>query len=455
MKGRRVHILVVDDNAAHAETIREALERAGYQVQTVSGGEEARERLGSCSFEVVITDLKMKDLGGMELLEFVKSRNPFTEVILITGYGSVGSAVEAMRKGAFDYLEKPINLKVLRAKVEKALEKVELHRKNVELREQLDERFKFEGLVGHSAKMQRVLQKISIAASSHSTVLITGEVGTGKEMVAKVIHRNSARRDYPFVAVNCAAIPEALLESELFGTEAGAFTGATARKGKIEYAHRGTFFLDEIGDMPLSLQAKLLRVLEEREITRLGSNETVEVDVRFMAATNVDLCKAVEENRFRRDLYYRLRVLEIVLPPLRERQEDIPLLVDHFIREFSQKNGKRIRGISPEVRRLLFRHSWPGNVRELKACIETMVVSAQGEVLTLEDAPEWILESTQDFSLRIPPGYSWKEYEEAIIRSTLELTKGNRAEAAKTLGIGERTLYRRIKEFGLEVKKET
>lgn len=447
---QHIHILIADDNASHAETMQEAMERVNYKVSLALSGREALNKIQEELFDIVITDLVMSEVDGLELLREAKEKNESTEVILITGYASVESAVEAMKQGALDYMEKPINLKVLRAKVAKAVEKVGLYQSNQELRKQLEDKFKFEGIVGNAPKMHRLLEKlISVASAGDTTVLITGENGTGKELVAQTLHNNSSRKGQPFVAINCAGIPESLLESELFGTVPGAFTNAKARKGKVEYAHRGTLFLDEIGDMASSLQAKLLRVLEQKEITRLGSNESLKVDVRFLAATNKELHQEVEEGRFRQDLYYRLRVIPLHVPPLRERQEDIPLLVDYFLRDYAEKHKKKIRGISPKVRELFFRHKWPGNVRELKNCIESMVITGQGETLEMEEVPEWIFQSTQEAELNIPAGYSMDEYEKEIIKVNLKLTRSNRAEASKILKIGERTLYRKLKKYNL------
>ena len=373
---------------------------------------------------------------------------------MITGHGSVETAVDAMRLGAADYITKPVRIAELRTRLARALEASELRRTNKELRRQLDKRYGIEGIVGHSPQMQRVFDILQQVSNTSATVLILGESGTGKELVARAIHNNSPRREGRFVAVNCAALSQGLIESELFGHVKGAFTGAVAAKdGMLVAAHGGTLFLDEVGDMPLETQAKLLRVLESREVTPVGGSAVRKVDIRLVAATNRGLRALVEEGRFREDLLFRLQVVTLELPPLRERAGDVPMLIDHFIGELSAEHGRPVRGISPEARAILVRHDWPGNVRELRNAIENMVLLARADVLDVDDVPEHVKQASGGgraqrgaFDLA---GHSLEEVERALILANLELVGGNRQKAAKILGIGERTLYRKLKDYGV------
>jgi two-component system, NtrC family, response regulator HydG len=449
----RARVLIIDDDEAHAEALAEGLQVDGYDCRLAHTGREGVERMGEGTFEAVLTDLVMHDLSGIEVLRQAKTLQPEAVVLLITGHGSVETAVDAMRLGAADYLAKPVRITELRTRLARALETGNLRRTNVELRRQLDKRFGFEGIIGNSPAMQRVFEILRQVSATNATVLVNGESGTGKELIARAIHNNSPRRDGNFVAVNCAALSEGLIESELFGHMKGAFTGAfAAKEGRIVYADGGTLFLDEVGDMPLSTQAKLLRVLETREVQPVGGNALKKVDIRLVAATNRDLRTMVKESLFREDLLFRLQVVVIDLPPLRERAGDVPVLIDHFISELASQHGRAVRGISPEARTLLVRYDWPGNVRELRNVLENMVLLARGDVLTAEDVPDQIREGGEvqrpgrGFELA---GRSLAEVERALIRANLELTGGNREKAAKVLGIGERTLYRKIKEFGL------
>ncbi len=446
-------ILVVDDDRAHARTVADGLESEGYRVDVAANGEEAIRLLGERDFDLVVTDLIMKGSSGFDVLRAARERDPPPEVIVVTGHGSVETAVEAMTRGALTYLGKPLNLAELRAVVRKALERAKLERRTFELERALDKRFGFEAIIGNSPKMQKVFEVLRQAAPTNATVLILGESGTGKELIAKTVHLNSARRRAPFVALNCAALSESILESELFGHEKGSFTGAAAqRKGRFEYANKGTLFLDEVGDMPLPTQIKLLRVLEEREITRVGSNIPIKVDVRLVAATNQDLDQAVKDGKFRRELYFRLKVVTIQLPPLRERPGDLPLLIEVFIREFAREHGKAVEGISPEARRILGAYPWPGNVRELRNVIEHMVVLSPGGILGPEHLPDHLRAAMPDGAPRSAEslaGMSLDDVERELIKSTLALTEGNREAAAKMLGIGERTLYRKINKYKL------
>jgi len=445
-------ILVIDDNESHARVVAEGLEREGYTAQIATSGGEGMEKLRGGRFDVVVTDLVMQDIDGMKVLEEAKGIDPAMQVILVTGFGTVESAVDAMRKGAFNYLLKPLNINELRAVVASALEKRGLLRRNRELEERLDERFGYEGIIGNSSLMKEVYGIMRRVAGTSATILIYGETGTGKELVAKAIHQNSPRKNRSFVALNCAALSKDILESELFGHEKGAFTGAiSAREGLFEYADGGTLLLDEVTDMPAETQVKLLRVLEDGEIRRVGSNVSVKVNVRVIAATNRDLTPAVDGGTFRQDLYYRLKVVTIKLPALRDRPEDIPLLIDHFLKEFCERHGKPALRLGADTRRILLRYPWPGNVRELRNCIENMVVMSTGETIELSDIPEQIHalppEKVRPAGLVAPMSLS--DAEEQLIKDTLLLTRGNREEAARILGIGERTLYRKLKLYGL------
>ncbi len=452
-----VAVLIVDNDEPHAQVVAEALDRAGFHCQVATSGTEGAEKIEADHFEVVITDLVMSDVDGLEILERAKREHGDCEVILITGHeNTVPQAVQAMQQGAFNYLLKPLDIKQLRAITEKAAESARLRRANLELRRRLDEKFGFEGVIGTSRQMRDVIEKLKRIAPTDASVLIEGETGTGKELVAQAIHQNSPRKNKPFVALNCAALSENILESELFGHVKGAFTDAsTDRVGKFEYAHGGTLFLDEVGDMPLPTQIKLLRVLENGEITRVGSNTPVNVSVRILSATNRNLEESVKSGGFRRDLYHRLKVITIRLPTLAERSEDIPVLIDHFMRQFAKQHGKQIKGVSTAARRKLLTSSWPGNVRQLRNVVESMVVVDYDGLLDLDDLPEELADPAEQpepaagASLAALAGKSLQEIERLFIAETLRFSGGNREEAAHTLGIGERTLYRKIKEYGL------
>ena len=446
-------ILVIDDNEEHASATAESLQKVGYKCRIATSGKEGLKIIEAGEIDIVITDLIMHDIDGLQILKTTKERLPEAEVILITGYGTVETAVDAMQKGAATYLLKPININHLRAEVNKLVEKQGLVRNNKELHKQLDEKYGLSGIIGNSPKMQKVLNIVNQISGTTATILITGESGTGKELISKIIHNNSPRKNNPLVVLNAAAIPENLLESELFGHEKGSFTGAVyQRKGKFEYANHGTLFLDEIGDMPLSTQVKILRVIEDGVVMRVGSNESIEVDVRLIAATNQYLEKLIKEGKFREDLYFRLNVVSIKLPPLRERLEDIPLLIDAFLREFSQTHNKKASIISPEARKILYKYPWPGNVRELKNCIESMVVVSMKDTIDTEDIPDHILQRSSETSTApsLVAGITIEEAERELIKSTLATVEGNREEAAKMLGIGERTLYRKLDQYGLK-----
>jgi two-component system response regulator HydG len=449
-------VLIIDNDRSHAETVAESLERIGYRCHVAASGNEGARLLEGSTFDVVITDLVMNDIDGLGILARSKAEQPDAEVILMTGHGTVPSAVQAMRSGAFNYLLKPLDVAQLRASVEKAVESSRLKQDNLELKRRLDEKFGFEGVIGDSPQMRDVIERLKRIAPTNASVLIEGETGTGKELVAQAIHQNSPRKNKAFVALNCAALSENILESELFGHVKGAFTDAsTDRVGKFEYAHGGTMFLDEVGDMPLPTQIKLLRVLENGEITRVGSNQPITVNVRILSATNRNLEESIEAGTFRNDLYHRLKVITIRLPTLRERRQDIPILIDYFVKQFAAQHGKQIRGMSPPARHKLLGFEWPGNVRQLRNVVESMVVVDYDGLLDVDDLPEELAGPVEHpgepatASLTALVGKPLTELERAFLAETLRLTAGNREEAAKMLGIGERTLYRKIKEYGL------
>jgi len=451
-----VEVLIVDNDKAHAEVVAESLDRVGFHCHVATSGAQGAAMIEQGDYDVIVTDLVMNDIDGLGILDRAKQTLPDCEVILMTGHGTVPSAVEAMQRGAFNYLLKPLKIEQLRAVAQKAAESSTLRRDNIELKRRLDEKFGFEGVIGASPQMRDVIERLKRIAPTNATVLIQGETGTGKELVAQSIHQNSPRKNKPFVALNCAALSENILESELFGHVKGAFTDASAdRVGKFEYAHGGTMFLDEVGDMPMPTQIKLLRVLENGEITRVGSNDPIKVNVRVLSATNRSLEDAIRDGAFRSDLYHRLKVVTLRLPTLRERAEDIPVLIDHFIREFAARHDKRIRGMSPAARRRMLAYDWPGNVRQLRNMIESMVVVDYDGLLDVDDLPEELAEPSEPSepstaaSLTQLVGKSLEEMERLFITETLHVAGGNREEAAAMLGIGERTLYRKIKEFGL------
>ncbi len=374
--GPAAEVLIVDNDQSHAETVAESLDRAGFRCCVATSGSEGARLVEERDFDAILTDLKMNDVDGLQILERAKSAQPDTEVILLTGFGSIPSAVEAMQKGAFNYLTKPLDINQLRAATQRAVDSSRLRRTNLELNRRLDEKFGFEGVIGDSRQMRDIIQRLKRIAPTNATLLIQGETGTGKELVAQAVHQNSPRKNKPFVALNCAALSENILESELFGHIKGAFTDASAdRMGKFEYAHGGTLFLDEVGDMPMATQIKLLRVIEQREIMRVGSNVPFKVDVRLVAATNQNLEALVREKRFREDLYFRLNVVRINLPPLRDRLEDVPLMIETFLRDFARQHQKNATSIRPAAMEILCGYNWPGNVRELMNCIEAMIVT--------------------------------------------------------------------------------
>jgi two-component system response regulator HydG len=443
----RLRVLVVDDDAAIREALSRTLEKFGYEVILAEDGQAGLDRLREGEIHILLADLQMPRLSGQELLKAAKTIAPDLEVIVITGHGSVEDAVEAMKEGAYDFITKPFKRVQLERTIRRAAEKQALALQNRRLQARLDELQGAGSVVGTSPVMLKTLELVRQVAPSTATVLIQGESGTGKELIADAIHHGSPRRDRAFIKVNCAALPEQLLESELFGHERGAFTGAVARKeGRFELANGGTLFLDELGDISPAMQGKLLRVLQSGEFERVGGTRTFKVDVRIVAATNRDLAALVRERRFREDLYYRLNVIAIQLPPLRDRREDIPLLAHHFLRRYSAKNAKSLGGFTEETMDLLQTYAWPGNVRELENVIERAVVLARSDMITPVDLPETLVRSDQAARhLVISVGTPLDEVENRLIDETLRYTKGDKTVAAKLLGIATRTIYRRMK----------
>ncbi len=452
-----IRLLIVDNDEALARAMEESLVKVGYECIVATSGPEGARKIDTDTFDLVVTDLVMNDVDGMEILARAREKLPDALVILVTGHATVPKAVEAMQLGAFNFLEKPITPSKLRAVCEKAADAIRLRRQNTELKERLDERFGFEGIIYVSSRMQTVIDRLKRIAPTDATVLIHGESGTGKELIAQAIHQNSPRKGKRIVAINCAAVAENLVESELFGHVKGAYTDAHAdRVGAFEYANGGTLFLDEVGDMPMSTQIKLLRVLEEHQITRVGDNKSIRVNVRVVSATNRPLEEMVAAGKFRNDLYFRLKVVTVDLPPLRERRDDIVPLVDHFRRLFAKRHHKTIRGISPVATKRLFSYDWPGNVRQLRNAVETMVVLDADGLLDVDDLPPELAEAPPPATAATAAvgggpleliGRPLDDIERWAIEETLKLTSGNREEAAKVLGIGARTLYRKLEKY--------
>jgi DNA-binding NtrC family response regulator len=442
-----MHILVVDDEESQRTLLAGFLEKKGYTVTTAASGKEAVEKNRTTGFDLAILDLKMPEINGIETMTAMKKIDPETYFVILTGYGTIESAVEAMKSGAYDYLNKPINLDELELLIERISEEQTIHRELEVLREEVDEKFEAESFVAESKKMKEVLSLISRVAKSDSTVLIHGESGTGKELVARLIHNTSMRKNSRFIPISCAALPETLLESELFGYERGAFSGAVKRKiGKFELAHKGTLFLDEVGDLPLSTQVKLLRVLQEFTFERLGSNVPITVDVRLISATNQELTENISRGIFREDLYYRLNVISVELPPLRERKEDINPLVRHFLKKRCGASSQ-IKGMSKDALDKLMRYNWPGNVRELENVIERAVVLCRGGLIECRDVP-----LKTEFDKKMYDAESLHEVEKEHIKTILMKFGWNLSEAAKKLGIHRNTLRSKMKEYG--IKKE-
>ena len=456
---RGASIMVIDDEPLMRMTVQDALAAEGFGVMTAETGRKGIDLFKNKHVDVLITDLRLPDMDGIEILKEVKAVNPAIQVILITAFGSIDSAVNAMKEGASDYLTKPFAMDKLLLIIKRILRMKQLEEENVSLRKKVEERYGLEGLVGKSPQMLKLYELIETVAQTDTTVLISGESGTGKELAANAIHFQSPRKKGPFVKVNCAALPETLLESELFGHEKGAFTGALRqRKGRFEMADGGTLFLDEIGDISLGVQVKLLRVLQERQFERVGGNETLSVDVRLICATQKDLKDEIRKGAFREDLYYRLNVVPIALPPLRERREDVLLLADHFIDKFSKKMGKEITGLTGDAKTLLLKYPFPGNIRELENMLERAIALIKGKVIQAEDLPDELCgqpSSIQDVCNRIrgskPLASATKLFEKEYIQSVLEKTQGKKGQAADTLGISRKSLWEKIKELEIEI----
>jgi two-component system response regulator AtoC len=448
-------VLVVDDEENIRLVLRTLLRRNGYEVETASNGEEALKLVETFGPDFVLTDARMPKMGGLDLLSTLRAKQSDATVIVMSAYGNVEMALEAIQAGAYDYVQKPFKNDEIVLALRKAEEREALRRENRALREEIRKEYKFEDLLAKSTSMQTIFKTVAKVADFKTTVLISGESGVGKELVARAIHGRSVRASGRFVAVNCGAIPETLLESELFGHKRGAFTDAAAdRRGLFEEADGGTLFLDEVGELPVSLQVKLLRVLQDELIRRLGDSKDIQVDVRIVAATHRDLVAETKAGRFREDLYYRLNVLPIKVPPLRDRRDDIPLLLDHFLSRNNARLGTNIRGVDPEARRLLLEYGWPGNVRELENSVERAMVLAEGDIITANDLPERIRESRDPIKMQLASGElsikkTTRVIEEVLIRRALQKTKGNRTRAAGVLEISHRALLYKIKEYGV------
>jgi DNA-binding NtrC family response regulator len=442
-------VLLVDDDRMSREAIGDWLREEGFDVLSASDGKEAKQHIYD-GINVIVTDLKMPRTDGLELLRIARQEAPHAAVIMVTAHGTVDSAVEALQLGAFDFLTKPVKPEELSHRIRQAIEKQAMANEIARLHAEVKQQRGLNMMIGQCDAMRKVFEKIHLVADTNSTVLIVGESGTGKELAARAVHENSRRQSRPFLPINCAAIPETLIESELFGYEKGAFTGATARReGLFQAAHGGTLFIDEIGELQLGLQSKLLRAIENKRILPVGSTREIEVDIRLVAATNRDLKERVDNGQFREDLYYRLRVVEIVLPPLRERREDIPLLVRYFVDQIARENNRAVKDVTPEALDALLAYSWPGNIRELRNTLESIIVLSLKEQIELSDLPSHI-SGAKPAQAVIKPGLTLADLEKEAIRRALEETGGHRARTAETLGISVRTLQRKIQEYNLE-----
>ena len=452
MQRNKHQLLLVDDDIGHRTMLKINLERLGYSIIEAGDGDEVLSSLQKNPVDLILLDLKMERMGGLETLEVLSDAGVRIPTIVITAFSSIKSVVTAMKKGAYDYITKPVDIDNLAHILTRALDHSSLRKENAYLKDRVAENYSFGKIIGSSKVMQEFFSTLTLVAKSAATVLIRGESGTGKELIANALHENSPRKKGPFIKVNCSALHESLLESELFGHEAGAFTGATARrKGRFELAHGGTLFLDEIGDMSSPTQAKILRVLQEGEFERVGGNDTISVDVRLLAATHKDLEKMIDEETFRQDLYFRLAVVPIDLPPLRERQGDIPELANHFLEKKNKINKKTIKSFHPETLSIFMRYEWGGNIRELENTIERAVILCLGEQITPQDLPPHLLPdngvlATNDFSSR---GWTLRDMEREMIRAGLHDTNNNKSVTAKNLGIARQTLINKIKEYNL------
>jgi two-component system response regulator HydG len=446
-------ILIVDDEFSHRQMLKAVLSTEGYEIQQAEDGESAIKAVEERFYDLILMDVRMSGIGGIEASRKIKEISPGIPIIIMTAYASVNTAVDALKSGAYDYLTKPLDIDELKILVDKALRYRQLEQENLYLKEQLKDRFDFSNIIGRSKEMKKLLETVALVAPTEAIVLILGESGTGKELIAKAIHQNSPRKDRPFIEVNCAALPETLLESELFGHEKGAFTGATARRqGRFHLAHKGSIFLDEIAEMSSTTQAKILRVLQEREFEPVGSSETVKVDTRIIAATNKNLQERIKEGRFREDLYYRINVVNLSVPALRDRYDDILLLADFFLKQYAEKNRRLVKGFTPKAMDLLMRHDWLGNVRELENVVERGVILARGDMITPSEFPDNIQKldlGNKETKIDLTPGRTLKDVEKDMIIRTLEETGGNRTRSAKILGISRRTLQLKLKEYGI------
>ena len=449
-------LLIIDDEKNIREGLAADFEMDGYNVKIAANGREGLDLIEKGDIDLVITDLRMPgSISGEQVLREVTTKMPGIPVIVLTGHGSIDAAVKAMQDGAYDFLTKPLNLAQLEVIVKRALEGRELSIKHTELLKQVDHQKKTDMIIGKSAAMQRVMTLVKKVADARISVLITGETGVGKEVVANAIHNLSSRSDKAFVPVVCSSLSETLLESELFGHEKGAFTNAESlHKGKFELAHGGTIFLDEIGEINPTVQVKLLRVLQEKKFERVGGEEPIEVDVRVIAATNRNLEEEVKAGRFREDLYFRLNGIHIEVPPLRERKDDLPLLLNSFLERYNAENGKKITGFDNHARTALYKYDWPGNIRELQHCVESSVVMASGEEITLEDLPPSVSKASGVETISIPVGITLDEAEKILIQENLAANKGNKSKTAEVLGIGRKTLHRKLEEYGMECGEE-
>ncbi|MBO6218889.1 MAG: sigma-54-dependent Fis family transcriptional regulator [Treponema sp.] len=445
-------ILIIDDEKNIREGLAADFEMDGYNVKIAANGKEGLELISKGDIDLVITDLRMPgSISGEQVLREVTTKMPGIPVIVLTGHGSIDAAVKAMQDGAYDFLTKPLNLEQLEVIVKRALEGRELSIQHAELLKQVDSKKKADMVIGKSAAMQKVMTLVKKVADARISVLITGETGVGKEVVANAIHNLSSRSNKAFIPVVCSSLSETLLESELFGHEKGAFTNAESmHKGKFELAHGGTIFLDEIGEINPSVQVKLLRVLQERKFERVGGESPIEVDVRVIAATNKNLEEEVKAGRFREDLYFRLNGIHIEVPPLRERKDDLPLLLNSFLERYNKENNKHITGFDNQSRSALYKYDWPGNIRELQHCVESSVVMASGEEITLEDLPPSVSRASSVESISLPLGISLDEAEKIIIQENLAANKGNKSKTADILGIGRKTLHRKLEEYGIK-----
>ena len=444
-------ILVVDDEIKMRRVLQMILQKEGYEIVTSKDGREALQKVEEENFDLVLTDMKMPGLSGIDLLKKIRESDKEIPVIMITAYGTVETAVKAMKEGAYDYLLKPFEKDEMKIIVANALKMKTLVRENRYLRGELEEKYKLDNVIGKSSQMQEIYKILREVANTKATVLIQGETGTGKTLVARALHFNSSGKEKPFIHVNCAALPEGLLESELFGHVKGAFTDAVANKpGKFELANAGTIFLDEIVELSPMLQVKLLRVLQEKEFEQVGGIKTIKIDVRVIAATNRDIKKALEGGLLREDLYYRLNVISINIPPLREHKEDIPLLVEYFLQKFNRESGKNIKGVSPRAMDMLTNYNWPDNVREVENVIERAVILGSKNTLLPESLPLHLKKESDKMEIHIPPeGIALEKVEKSLIREALKMTKGNQSRAAKLLDISRNTLRYRIRKFGI------